>query len=357
MKPAAMKRLRSTIIQTGLSAMSLTGAHRLLQPMFGGVGLILMLHHVRPAQDTDFRPNRHLEITPAFLRIALEHLRAQDFDIVTIDEACRRLNIQDFSRRFVTFTFDDGYRDNRDHALPVMQEFNAPFIVYVASDFAQGTGRLWWVALERVIANVAAIEVKIGGAQAHIDTATARGKQAAFIQIHDWLRSLPTDQDVQDEVSALARRYGINDAAIARELCMSWDELKIFSADPLVAIGAHTVSHCNLAHENSETAIQQMRLSRERIEAELGQKVRHFAYPYGDKSAASSREFAMASSLGFDTAVTTRPGMLFAEHARHPTALPRISLNGNYQTGRFLPVLTSGAATAMWNGFRRVGTT
>lgn len=354
MKPAAMTRLRSTIIQTGLDAMSLTGAHRLLQPMFGGVGLILMLHHVRPAQNTDFRPNRHLEITPDFLRIALKHLRAQGFDIVTMDEAHRRMSARDFSRRFVMFTFDDGYRDNRDHALPVMQEFGAPFIVYVASDFAHGTGRLWWVTLERVIANVAMMEIEIGGEQVRIDTTTAQDKQAAFIQIHDWLRSLPTDRDVQDEVSALAERYGIDDAAIARELCMSWNELKTFAADPLVTIGAHTVSHCNLAHENPDTAKQQMQLSRERIEATLGQKVRHFAYPYGDKSAAASREFAMAASLGFDTAVTTRPGMLFADHVSHLTALPRISLNGNYQTGRFLPVLTSGAATAIWNGFRRI---
>jgi hypothetical protein len=51
--------------------------------------------------------------------------------------------------------------------------------------------------------------------------------------------------------------------------------------------------------------------------------------------------------------VTTRPGMIFPENAQHFTALPRVSLNGNYQDARFLPVLTSGAATAMYNGFRR----
>ena len=52
--------------------------------------------------------------------------------------------------------------------------------------------------------------------------------------------------------------------------------------------------------------------------------------------------------------MTTRPGMVFPENAGHLTALPRVSLNGNYQDRRILPVLTSGAATAMWNGFRRV---
>jgi len=82
--------------------------------------------------------------------------------------------------------------------------------------------------------------------------------------------------------------------------------------------------------------------------------VLHFAYPYGDRNAAATREFVMARDIGFKTAVTTRPGMVFAENATHVTALPRISLNGNYQNQRFLSVLTSGAATAMWNGFRRL---
>ena len=349
-----MKQLRSAIIRTGLDAMSVTGAHRLLQPVFGGVGIILMLHHVRPARVDTFQPNRHLEITPGFLRVALTHLRAQGIDIVTMDEVNRRLVARDFSRRFASFTFDDGYRDNRDHALPVMREFEAPLTVYVTSDFAQGTGRLWWVALERVIAKTDAIEIAINGEHIHIDASTLQSKQAAFAQVHDWLRGLPTDHDVQEEVSTLARRYGVDDAAISRELCLSWEELKTFANDPLVTIGAHTVSHCNLAHESPEFANQQMGLSRDRIQSALGHPVRHFAYPYGDKTAAAAREFAMTKSLGFETAVTTRPGMLFAEHAEHLTALPRISLNGNYQTERFLPVLTSGAATAMWNGFRRI---
>ena len=119
-------------------------------------------------------------------------------------------------------------------------------------------------------------------------------------------------------------------------------------------IGAHTVSHCNLAHEAAGQARHEIAASRERIAAMLERPVKHFAYPYGDKAAAGRREFDATIALGFDTAVTTRPGMLFPAHADHLTALPRLSLNGNFQSGRALSVLTSGAATALWNGFRRV---
>jgi peptidoglycan/xylan/chitin deacetylase (PgdA/CDA1 family) len=97
-----------------------------------------------------------------------------------------------------------------------------------------------------------------------------------------------------------------------------------------------------------------MAVSRARIESALDRPVLHLAYPYGDRIAAGTREFALARTYGFKTAVTTRPGMVFRETADHLTALPRVSLNGNYQDVRILPVLTSGAATAMWNGFRRV---
>lgn len=349
-----MKQLRNNVIRAGLEALYFTGAHYLMRPIFAGVGAIFMLHHVRPARDGDFQPNHHLEVTPDFLRTMLTHLRSHDVDVITMDEVHRRLIDRNFSRRFACFTLDDGYRDNRDFALPVMREFDAPFAVYVASDFAEGAGRLWWVALERVIAKAASIEARIGDVATRIDTSTPAAKQAAFDRMHDWLRSLPGELDVAREITALCADHGVDESAICRELCMSWDELKPFADEPLVTIGAHTITHCNLARQTEETAGHEMAVSRARIEDTLQRPVLHLAYPYGDRIAAGPREFALARAAGFKTAVTTRPGMIFPESADHLTALQRVSLNGNYQDARILPVLTSGAATAVWNGFRRI---
>jgi peptidoglycan/xylan/chitin deacetylase (PgdA/CDA1 family) len=349
-----MKQFRNNVIRAGLGALYFTGAHYLLRPMFAGVGTVFMLHHVRPPRDAAFQPNRHLEIAPEFLRATLTHLRSIDVDIVPMDELHRRLAERDFARRFACFTFDDGYRDNRDFALPVMREFEAPFTVYVASDFAEGIGRLWWIALEMVIAKTSSIDAGVAGLTARLDTSTPAAKEAAFERLHDWLRGLPGGEDLQREISALCARYGVDETAISRELCMSWDELKSFAQDPLIGIGAHTVTHCDLARQSKEIASQEMAVSRARIENALQRPVLHLAYPYGDRIAAGAREFAMAQAVGFKTAVTTRPGMIFRGSAGHLTALPRVSLNGNYQDTRILPVLTSGAATAMWNGFRRI---
>ena len=349
-----MKQFRNNVIRAGLEALYFTGAHHLMRPLFAGVGAIFMLHHVRPRGDADFQPNHHLEVTPEFLRLMLAHLRSHGIDIVTMDEVHQRLIDRNFSRRFACFTLDDGYRDNRDFALPVMREFGAPLTVYVVSDFAGGTGRLWWVALERVIARASSIEARIGDVATRLDTSTPSAKQEAFDRLHDWLRSLPGEHDVAREISALCARHGVDETAICRELCMSWDELKPFADDPLVTIGAHTITHCNLARQTEAMAADEIATSRARIESALQRPVLHFAYPYGDRIAAGPREFALARANGFKTAVTTRPGMIFPESADHLTALQRVSLNGNYQDRRFLPVLTSGAATAFGNGFRRI---
>ncbi len=93
-----------------------------------------------------------------------------------------------------------------------------------------------------------------------------------------------------------------------------------------------------------------MATSRARIEAALQHPVVHRLSPMATATCRRAREFALARSLGFKTAVTTRPGMLFAENARISRHFPGYLLNGNYQDAHPCADLLC----AVWNGFRRV---
>src|SRR5262249_31053424 len=163
-----------------------------------------------------------------------------------------------------------------------------------------------------------------------------------------------TEQELRRVIRDLAGRYRVDIAGFCDELCMDWDELNRLACDPLVTIGAHTVNHVMLAKVPERSARAEMEMSRSVIEASLGLRPDHLSYPVGDAPSAGEREFRIAAELGFKTAVTTRPGVIFPEHREHLLALPRISLNGEHQQLRYVRVLLSGAATAVWNGFRRI---
>src|SRR3954468_17190165 len=146
-----MPSIRTHAIRAGLETLYYSGAHRLARPFGRGIGAILAFHRVRPPRSDAFQPNRHLEITPEFLAAALRKLKAGGIEIISIDEAHRRLVDRDFRRRFAVLTFDDGYRDNFTHAWPILNRSRVPFTLYAASAFADGEGLLWWAALEAAI--------------------------------------------------------------------------------------------------------------------------------------------------------------------------------------------------------------
>jgi peptidoglycan/xylan/chitin deacetylase (PgdA/CDA1 family) len=137
---------------------------------------------------------------------------------------------------------------------------------------------------------------------------------------------------------------------------MTWDEIAAVAADPLITIGAHTVSHPMLAKHDDVTARYEIVQSRDRLARELGCNVAHFAYPVGDSGSAGPRDFALAQEAGFTTAVTTRPGHVFAGHAVHPHALPRVSVNGLHQSRMTMRALLSGVPFILWNKGRRLNT-
>jgi peptidoglycan/xylan/chitin deacetylase (PgdA/CDA1 family) len=345
--------LKQTIIRGGLEGLFFSGASIALKPFVGGVGAILTLHHVRPPRPDRFQPNRLLEITPRFLKRVVKLLRRSRADVVSLDELHRRLTERDFRRRFVCLTFDDGYRDTLTHAYPILKEAGMPFAVYVATSFPDRLGELWWLVLEAVIARNERIGLVIDGKNRTFDCATVAEKRALFNELYWWLRSRPTETELRAIVRDLAACYQVDIAAFCKDLCMDWPEIAELAADPLVTIGAHTINHPMLAKLPAHTVRSEIDLSRSVIEAALGARPMHLSYPFGDPTSAGPREFAIARELGFKTAVTTRPGVLFRRQAAHMTALPRISLNGEFQQLRYVRVLLSGSATAMWNGFRR----
>jgi hypothetical protein len=195
----------------------------------------------------------------------------------------------------------------------------------------------------------------INGASQFFDCRTVAEKRDVYDQIFGYLRSLATEDELRHAVRDLAARHKVDMAALCRDLCMDWPEIVTLAADPLVTIGAHTVNHNMLKKMPDEAAVRfEMEMSRSVLLAALGRRPEHLAYPVGDPTSAGPREFRIAAELGFKTATTTRPGVLFKAHRDHLTALPRLSVNGDFQRQRYLDVLMSGAATAMWNGFRRV---
>jgi peptidoglycan/xylan/chitin deacetylase (PgdA/CDA1 family) len=346
--------VKSTIIRTGLETLYFSGAHLLMRPFCAGVGSILMLHHVRPARPDAFQPNQLLEVTPEFLTQTLEWLRGQAVDIVSLDEMHRRLTERDFARRFVCITLDDGYRDNKTWAYPIFRRFDAPFTIFVPSSFPERAGKLWWLALELAIARNDAVTVRIEEAEETFACATPAQKNDAYKRIYWRLRELPDEAEIHARIDAMAARHGIDMAPLRDELCMTWDEIRELAADPLATIGAHTVNHVMLAKADEDTARRELEAGRAAVAAQLGREVVHLAYPYGGRDIVGPREFRLAAEIGYRTAVTTRPGVLFPEHRAQLMALPRISLNGHFQEKRHLKVLMSGAATALANGFRRV---
>lgn len=341
------------IFKAGMDAMYASRTHRMLAPVFGGRGIIFTMHHVRPGQPSEFAPNRILEIEPEFLEAVVTQIRWAGLDIVSLDEAVARLADRSDRGRFAVLTFDDGYRDNLEVAYPILKRLDAPFCVYVATSLPDGTADLWWLGLEAVIADNDAVVCEMDDGPCELSCETDADKNAAYEQIYWWLRGC--DQDRQRTfIQALCADHGIDLQRLCTSLSMTWQEIADLARDPLVTIGAHTMGHYALARLDAERARNEMTMGADIIADKIGYRPDHFSYPYGDPGSAGPREFEMARRLGFRSAVTTRPGVLFGDHSDHLTSLPRVSLNGEYQASKYLELFLSGAPFALYNRFRRV---
>jgi peptidoglycan/xylan/chitin deacetylase (PgdA/CDA1 family) len=327
-----------------------------LRPIYSGAGSIIVLHRiVRPGETSRQPSNRALEITVDDLRAILEWIWLVGLDPIGLDEVPQRL-AQPRSKKFIAITLDDGYRDNLLHALPLFQEFEIPFTVSIATGFPSRTASAWWHEIEVMTASVETLRFAWAGTSYKLPCDTMAARQRTFEQLATLIREQGRG-DREALLTALGEATGHDPMKETSQLMMTWDEVRTLAADPLATIGAHTVGHHSLNRLTDSEVRSEMLDSKAEIEAQLKREVRHFAYPFGGRSAVNEREFEIARTCGFATMLTTRMANLFPEHGALLDRLPRLGMSGNYPVVSNLSAQESGLASAWHWKFRRLVTT
>jgi peptidoglycan/xylan/chitin deacetylase (PgdA/CDA1 family) len=341
------------LVKTSLRALRRTRADVLLAPWLNTRGAILTMHRVSPEPPTAFSPNRILSITPEFLEATICSVLEAGYDLVAIDDVPVRLAAAENSRPFVCFTLDDGYKDNLTHAAPIFRRYGVPFTIYVPTDYPEGHGFLWWLALEDVVRRLDRITVSMNGILRTFELDDTAAKHRAYDTLYWWLRR-------GDEAASRALvlqwcdEAGVDAASLCRDLIMTWQEIAEIAQEPRATIGGHTRRHFAVAGLSADVALNEIRDSMRIVSERTGKPCRHFSFPYGDTNAAGPRDFALAAEAGAATAVTTQKGLLKSRHLATLTGLPRLSLNGDYQEVEYLQTLLSGVPFAMLDAARKL---
>ncbi|MDG0852771.1 polysaccharide deacetylase family protein [Roseateles puraquae] len=277
----------------------------LLSPAGAGARLNVLIFHRVLAQPDPLFPD---EVDAARFDEILGWVKSW-FNVLPLDEAARRLADGSLPARAAVLTFDDGYADNHDIALPLLRRHGLPCSFFVATGFLDG-GRMWNDTLIESIRRSALPTLDLRGLQdgrgddlgQHVlgDTAHRRAAIAALI---GRVKYLPPEPRLAC-VNAIATRAEV---APPDDLMMSGAQVRALRAAGM-QIGAHTVSHPILATLQPQQAADEIARSRDVLQALLGEKVGLFAYPNGKPGSDYLPDVhpGIVRELGFDAAVSTR---------------------------------------------------
>lgn len=329
----------ATLFPSAATAMNLVGADALLGAAHRGVGSVIVMHSV--VRDRRDHLLDRLRTSASFLETLIAHYIASGVPIITLDEALARL--QDPStKRFVCFTFDDGYRDNLSLALPIFERHGVPLTVFVTSCFLDRSMNVWWAGLVELLKRVDSLEVSALGRA--FDTSTFEKKVHAYRLLGG---TVSTGALSAQAVSDLLRSHGISCEAILDRDALAVSEVRELTRHPLVTVGGHTHSHPRLSRLSLPDARREMKRNKDLLEQLADREVHHFAYPHGDRASCGEREFALARELGFRSGLTTQIGNLGRKHLSCPTGLPRLRPFNQHESIRLLEFQRSGAANAI----------
>lgn len=278
-------------------------AFSLLAPAGRGAKLsTLIFHRVLPAPDPMFPGEMHavqFDAVCGWLR--------RWFNVLPLDQAVRRLANGSLPPRAAAITFDDGYADNHDIALPILQRHGLNATFFVATGFLNG-GRMWNDTLIEAVRRCPRETLDLAGTALSelgcLLLRTVEQRQQAVVRIIDtakYLAQPERDQCVADVARCAA-------AILPNDLMMTDHQVRMLRRAGML-VGAHTVSHPILARLNRDCIRDEIGRSRDTLQNLLDEPIGLFAYPNG-KPDQDYRIDAVevVRSLGFAAAMSTKWG-------------------------------------------------
>ena len=222
----------------------------------------------------------------------------------------------------LTITFDDGYKDNLLYALPILEKFEVPALIYITTNFLEQNVNLWWHELMETIQNRSAINFNYE--KQNFDFILKNQKQK--FSTYNNLRKIFLKLKIDKQIELLEKITGTKKRKNYSKICLNKKEVKILDNHTLITIGSHTHNHLNLKILSNEEIQYEINKSLEILEDLLNHKIKHFCYPYGGKTHASTREYNIIEKLNLSSAVTSR---IYPIKCYNPFSLPRIYVDKN----------------------------
>jgi peptidoglycan/xylan/chitin deacetylase (PgdA/CDA1 family) len=284
-----------------------------------------------PDFDT-FKPN--VSATPAAFAAQMDFIRPR-FNVVAVSDVLAWLRGQQpLPSNPLLITFDDGYRDNLDYALPILQERNLPAVIFLATDYTGEISPFYWDLLAYCFHHTPQTEVDLplAGRQRWGDEKSRAVVMANWLYI---LKKLPDDEK-RLIIKQLPQTLAVSIPADAfAGLHLTWDQVRTLVAAG-VDMGAHTESHPILTRISLDQARREVTGSKKRIEAEINRPVTTFAYPNGLAADFNPALQRLLQQTGFEAAFTLLPGPARpAEVRRTPLAVRRILIQHKDTLPRF----------------------
>jgi peptidoglycan/xylan/chitin deacetylase (PgdA/CDA1 family) len=247
-------------------------------------------------------------------------------DIVTLDEARRRLSQGAGAPHFISFTIDGAMRGVLTSALPVLKKHNVPFTLFVSP--VQHDEKLlpWWLALEALVHRTPRLSLAVRGQVFRAACHRPEEKAEALDNLIPLLMAHP-EPAVRRSIQAVCEADGVDLDAIAGEMLLDWAEIRGLAQDPLVTIG-QLASECHGAGASAYDSVREsLRRDRARLGEAVGKGIRHIGFSAGWSGLVEDRDLEIVTALGFSSASLPEGGVAIAGGASRCAVLPRLCLS------------------------------